>query len=60
MARPRTNKLDSFEVLAKIRKSIRIAAQDLSDADFAEVMADANAFAEQQAIEAAQARTKDN
>jgi hypothetical protein len=58
MARPRTNRVDSFEALTKLRKSIKIAAQDLSGPEFEQVMADANVFADAQAIEAAQARTE--
>jgi hypothetical protein len=50
MARPRTNTVDAHEALSKLRKSIKIAATDLTPEEFSQVMDAAIEFSESEAV----------
>jgi hypothetical protein len=53
MGRQRTNILDSFDTLVKLRKSVKMAIADLDPLEFEDVMSSVNAFATAEAIRVA-------
>jgi hypothetical protein len=50
MARTRTTKVDAFDAVVMLRKSIKIAATDLTRDEFTQAMAQANDYAESPAV----------